>query len=296
MRKLFLIIVILFLGFIPVSVRAQTDIHFSSVNVQIWPDYDQPNVLVIYHYVLADDVSLPATVDLLVPIQASVNAVATSDASGGLLTADYSRTVDGDWAVLTTTTDSQNIQVEYYDNYLLEGQTHLYSYTYKGSYAVDMFIATVQQPVNATNLTFSPDLGDITTATDGMTYYSSQITSLAADQTYSLSIQYDKADDILSASQLSVQPSAPLDNSGKTWTDYLPWIVGILGGLLVIGGLIFGLYSRNKVGERSPSSLRKRHKASNEVVGDSYCPQCGKRSQPGDVFCRTCGSRLRRSG
>ena len=150
MRKLFFIVLILFFGLLPVSVKAQTDIHFSSVNVQIWPDYDQPSVLVIYHYILADDVSLPATLDLRVPIDVSVNAVATSDGSGGLLTAKYDRKVDGDWAVLTMTTDSRNIQVEYYNDYQLDGQTHQFEYTWPGNYPVDMFIATVQQPVNLT--------------------------------------------------------------------------------------------------------------------------------------------------
>jgi len=296
MRRFFFIILIFFLGLLPVGVKAQTDLHFSSVNVQIWPDYDQPSVLVIYHYILADDITLPATLDLRVPITASINAVATSDGSGGLLTANYDRKVDGDWAVLTMTTDSRNIQVEYYDDYQLDGQIHRYEYSWNGSYPVDMFIATVQQPVNSTNLKFNPSLEDATTASDGMTYYSSSIGSLGINESYSLAIQYDKADNTLSASQQSVQPSAPLDGNvdGKVnLSDNLPLI---LGGLLVVGGLIFGLYSRNKMNGSASSSDRKRHKASEGAMIDAYCPQCGKRSQPGDVFCRTCGSRLRRSG
>ena len=299
MRKLFLFVLILFLGLIPVSARAQTDTNFSSVNVQIWPDYDQPSVLVIYHYVLADDIPLPASLDLMVPLKASINAVATSDGTGGLITADYVRKVSGEWTVLAMTSNSRNIQVEYYDNYQLDGQTRQYEYQWPGNYPVDMLTVTLQQPVNVTSIKLDPLLVNSTIAQDGLTYYSEQIGAFEADQSYSLLIEYEKSDNILSASQQSVQPSAPLDGTAEgnfNLTDNLPLILGILGGVLVVGGVVVALYYRNKESTPSTSRKRRRRNTSDGAIGDAYCPQCGKRSQPGDVFCRTCGSRLRRSG
>ena len=299
MRKLFLFVLILFLGLIPVSAKAQTDTNFSSVNVQIWPDYDQPSVLVIYHYVLADDIALPTSLDLMVPLQASINAVATSDGSSGLITADYDRKVSGEWVALSMTTNSRNIQVEYYDNYQLDGQTRQYEYQWAGNYPVDMLTIALQQPVNVTSIRLDPPLVDSLIGQDGLTYYSGQIGAFEANQNYSLLIEYEKSDNTLSASQQSVQPSAPLDGSGESnfnLTDNLPLILGILGGAMVVGGVIIALYYRNKESSPSTSRKRRRRNTSDGDIGDAYCPQCGKRSQPGDVFCRTCGSRLRRSG
>ena len=214
MRKLFLFILIMFLGLIPVSAKAQTDNHFSSVNVAVWPDYDQPSVLVIYHYVLADDIPLPASLDLMVPLQASINAVATHDGSGGLLTADYVRKASGEWTILTMTTNSRNIQVEYYDNYQLDSQTRQYEYMWPGNYPVDTLTVTLQQPVNVTSIKLDPPFANSTIAQDGLTSYRDQINYLAVNESYTLLFEYQKSDNTLSASQQSVQPSAPLD--GKT--------------------------------------------------------------------------------
>ena len=91
MRKLFVIVLILFLGLFPASALAQTENSFSSISVQLWPDYDQPSMLVIYHYVLGEDIPLPTSLELKVPLQASINAVAIADGSGNLRTTDYDK-------------------------------------------------------------------------------------------------------------------------------------------------------------------------------------------------------------
>jgi hypothetical protein len=266
------------------------------VLVDIWPEFDQPSVLVIYHYTLGADVTLPVTLDLRVPIQASVNAVAISDSSGTLITANYERKVSGDWAVLTMTTTSRKVQVEYYDQYIRQGDTRQYEYVWPGNYPVDALSINFQHPVGATALKMTPELGAGIVAADGMTYYSSLIGALPANQTYSLSIEYQKTTDTLSASGQSVQPSAPLADPTNL-TGILPWVLGGLGGLLVLVGLMVGfVYWRREQGRTSGKS-RKRHAATQKETpgGDAYCNQCGKRAQPGDVFCRSCGSRLRRT-
>jgi len=299
MRKWFFVFMIIVLFLIPVSAQAQTGITFSSVKVQIWPEYDQPSVLVIYNYALAEDIPLPTSLELRIPVQASINAVAFVDDVGNLLTADYERKVSGDWAIISMITSSRIVQVEYYDAYLLNGQTRQYEYTWPGNYSVDVFQVIFQQPINVTNLILNPIVGTGAIGPDGLTYYSGTVEGLELDQTYSLAIEYQKSDSTLSASQLSVQPSAPLDENVdglNNWTDNLPLILGIAGGALVVGGLIFGFNYRNRGVQRPIGSQRKRHSSKENSVGDVYCPQCGKRSQPGDVFCRTCGSRLRRPG
>ena len=186
MRKLLVFVLILFLGLFPVSALAQTDNYFSSISVQLWPDYDQPSMLVIYHYVLGEDIPLPASLELKVPLQASINAVATADGSGNLRTTDYVRKVTGEWAVLTMTTNSRNIQVEYYDNYQLDGQTRLYEYLWPANYPVEQFFVTFQQPVNVTSIELNPSLGMGSIAQDGLTYYRAEIGARGINESYSL--------------------------------------------------------------------------------------------------------------
>ena len=295
MRKWLLFFTFVVVALFPVGAQAQNNISFSSVAVEIWPEFDQPSVLVIYHYNLGADVALPAIIDLRVPIQATVNAVALSDGSGSLITANYERKISGDWAILTLTSTSRDIQVEYYDQYIRQGDTRQYEYVWPGNYPVDAFSINFQQPVGSTALRLTPELGAGVVAADGLTYFNSTIGALPVNQTFSLTIEYQKTTDALSASGQSVQPSAPLADPTNL-TDILPWVLGGLGAILVLGGLVVGFVYWRRGQEKSPGNSRKRRATIQKETpgGDAYCNQCGKRSQPGDVFCRSCGSRLRR--
>jgi len=239
MRKWLLFLTLVVVVLFPIGAQAQNNISFSSVAVEIWPEFDQPSVLMIYHYNLGADVTLPAILDLRVPIQATVNAVALSDGSGSLITANYERKISGDWAILTLTSTSRDIQVEYYDQYVRQGDTRQYEFVWPGNYPVDAFSINFQQPAGSTALKLTPELGAGVVAADGLTYYNSMIGALPVNQTFSLSIEYQKTTDALSASGQSVQPSAPLADPTNL-TDILPWVLGGLGGILVVGGLVVG--------------------------------------------------------
>jgi len=47
-------------------VSGQSTVVFDQVMIEIWPEYDRPDVLVIYRIQLADNVSLPVQVSLLI--------------------------------------------------------------------------------------------------------------------------------------------------------------------------------------------------------------------------------------
>jgi hypothetical protein len=300
MRKWLLLFTLMAVCLFPVGVQAQSNIRFSSIVVDIQPDLDKPSVLVIYHYILASDVSLPASLELRIPIQAkdSINAVAVADSSGTLVLESYTTTVSGDWTVISMQSTSRNITVEYYDAYIKKGDTRSYTYTWSGNYPVDAFSVSFIQPLDATDLKLVPDLGAATVDANGLAYYNSAVGALAVNQGFTLSIEYKKTTDRLSASLQAVQPTGPVTSSfiGKL-ANNMPLILGILGGLLVVAALIVGLIYWRRDQKRSNKNLRKRHTAGSQngnLPGDAYCNQCGKRAQPGDVFCRTCGSRLRR--
>jgi hypothetical protein len=231
MRKWLLLFTLMAVCLFPVGVQAQSNIRFSSIVVDIQPDLDKPSVLVIYHYILASDVSLPASLELRIPIQAkdSINAVAVADSSGTLVLESYTTTVSGDWTVISMQSTSRNITVEYYDAYIKKGDTRSYTYTFSVSFI---------QPLDATDLKLVPDLGAATVDANGLAYYNSAVGALAVNQGYTLSIEYKKTTDRLSASLQAVQPTGPVTSSfiGKL-ANNMPLILGILGGLLVVAAL-----------------------------------------------------------
>lgn len=297
MRKCFTVITILAALWISLSAQAQGEMRLSSVTVDIWPEYDQPAVLVIYHISISPDTTLPTTLSLRVPAQAEVFAVAIADPASGLLNAPYDRTVQGSWATLTITANSHDVQVEYYDALAKNGTARHIVYEWAGDYAVDAFSLALQQPMGATNLITDPALTQSSVGQDGFTYYQSAPQPLAAGQSYTLTIDYQKATDALSTTGLPVQPAQPLNANtpGRETTNSILWVLAGVGGALIVIGIVGGIYMWKSGVRRSPTS-RKRHAPPPQAdeTDAIYCYQCGKRAQPGDVFCRTCGMRLRK--
>ena len=297
----------LLLIFMALPGHAQTEVWFSALEVDLWPEYDRPEVLVIYRITLAPDVSLP--VDLTLRIPAAVgdpSAVAikqvTSSGESGLFTIPFERQLSGEWGLVSLTATMPEIQFEYYDPGMIkEGTSRHFEYRWPGDYAVDSLSIQVLQPVGAWEMRISPATDPGTPGEKGLVYYNKQVGSMSAGQTFELSFDYKKQDPTLSAADQQVQPIEPPDegaigqNSLKT---VLPWALGILGLALILGGGVW--YWKSGKGGSGPTSRRRHKPAAREETGTIaegyvYCHQCGKRATPGDRFCRTCGTKLRLS-
>ena len=136
------------------------------------------------------------------------------------------------------------------------------------------------------------------TGQDGMVYFVTEVGAKGAGETYTIAMDYTKSNDILSADQFEVQPSANLELSGETdWLSYLPWVLGLLGITLIAAGGFW--YWRHSKIEEVGTQRRRRRRAVPSEIGTStfekgvYCHHCGKRAGSNDKFCRFCGTRLR---
>ncbi len=303
-RPIFLIFttvaVICLVALIPSAVKAQGDLKLSILEIDLWPEYDRPSVLVIYRITLPADTSLPVDLTLRIPASAGEpNAVAVKQADGGLFTVAHDRQVSGEWGLINITATMPEIQVEYYDPGLVkEGTTRYFEYHWPGDYAVDSLAVQVQQPVGVTGMRISPASDDRTTGPDGLMYYNKLVGSLAAGQTFNITIDYEKTSDSMSAESLKVEPSAPVTGTtsgSRNLMAVLPWFLGVLGVILIVGGAWW--YWQSGRGTDRPQPRRKRKSAASRKIGGpeehAYCHQCGKRAAPGDRYCRACGTELR---
>jgi hypothetical protein len=304
MRKWALPLLLIVLQLIPLGVYAQTPLTLSSLQVQIWPEYDKPSVLVIYNMTLSDTTTYPAEVSVRIPSAAGQPfAVADRQPDGKLYNISYSLEEDGDWVAINFTATSPDIRIEYYDPGIsTDGNARHFQYVWPGDYAVSQFLIEVQQPAGATDMSISPSLGPGTTRPDTLVYYTQDIGAIPAGQNISITMDYNKTTDTLTAETVPVEPSAPIPQSTPqdfNLTTWLPWILGIIGAGLIIGGILWFWQS----GKQRPASgsRRRRSKSSTNEPGlavntteDSvYCSQCGKRASPGDLFCRSCGAQIR---
>lgn len=304
---LFIVSIMLFPAGRPTAAQSPAPITFDSVLVEIWPEYDQPSVLVMYHLTLAASTRLPADITLRIPaVSGGPHAVAMQDVAG-LYNLTYSTAVQGDWLVISFNTPVPEIRVEYYDPTITRDDSRRsFTYTWPGDYAVNAFTIQVQQPARATDMAFLPDLGSGQVRSDGLTYYNMLAGQVNAGTGFNLQISYTKTDDSLTNpdSFQQAQPVQPVDSNttGRvTMNDVLPWALGSLGLLLIAAGVWWYL----RTGQPAASAARPRHasrRAPNAVdaglpASDPketvYCSQCGKRAGAGDLFCRTCGTKLR---
>jgi len=303
MRAWFSVIILFFVLLTPLSARAQTPVALSKLEIDIWPEYDRADVLIIYHLFLAPGTTLPANLSLKIPAQSGDPFnLAARETDNQLYNLAYERVVEGDWAVIRFTTPSNEVQLEYYDLGLQkDGTNRVYAFEWPGDYQVDALTIQVQQPVGAENMQISPALGSGLRGEGDLLYYQALVGSVPAGSSFSVSLNYEKADDTLSVQSLQVESSAPIseDTSGRmNLNEVLPWVLGGLGALLIAGGAWW--YWQSGRSDPQPNR-RKRHVPTTQSVEAAvpadlaiYCHQCGKRASPGDNFCRVCGTKLRK--
>ncbi len=302
---------IVFVGmlFFTLPATAQEENHLARVFAQFWPEYDKPEMLVMYDITLPANTRLPATVTIKIPAAAGEpSAVASRQPDNSLVNLNYDPLVKkGDWLEVTFDATTLESRVEFYDPGLeMEGSQRTYNYIWPGDHLVDSFQVEVQQPLGASNVLLNPSMGEGVKGNDGMMYYLLDAGVLSLGEPFQFTMKYDKESDSFSSTLLKVEPSQPINSATtfNTLSPVLPWLMFGLGLLLIAGGGIWYWRSgRTAMTKRktSPESHRRRKAASQQTEavktpfddGGVYCQQCGKRASSGDRFCRICGTQLR---
>ena len=210
----FLILFVAVVG-LGATARAQAP-ALDNVDVAVWPEFDQPTALVIYKATLAPTASLPRLVRLTIPSAAGEpHAVACRDeATGQLVLAEYSTTIEGEWRHLDITTTSHRFRVEFYAPIATEDDLRAFQLAWPGTSAVGELTFEVQQPAGSSSLTTIPEAAIRSPGDDGLTYHRGSLGALTEGQSASLSIGYQKTDprltrEILQASGATAAAPAP---------------------------------------------------------------------------------------
>ena len=209
MRKWVVFLLLTLMLLVPTGVRAQqTTPSLDKVEVDLWPEYDRPTMLVIYRMNLAPGTQLPVSLTLRIPSKAgNPYKVAVREADGQLYEVAPSISVLGNWSLVTLTATSTEIQLEYYDPGLEKnGTDRTFSYEWQGDYAVKSMTVQIQQPVGATNMHTTPSLGNGFIGEGNLTYYNAIVGAVPSGTKFTLTLGYTKGNDDLSAPSLEVQP------------------------------------------------------------------------------------------
>jgi hypothetical protein len=303
---------------------AQSSAPLAALNIALWPEYDRPEVLVIYRGQVAEDVPLPAQVSFNLPAGVeTLNAVAYVDqAQGNLLNLpDYQIIEGAEGKVLSFAAPSRQFQFEYYDDEMLsrDGQARELSFSFTPSTQVANLSFEVQQPVATQGFTSDPPPSETQSRQDGLTYALYIIGPVSAGDSRSLQASYTRSSDQLSAETLagislpSPDEQTPVEVSGSGLKDNLGPILIAVGVLLLTGSLVYWFWSQRSVVVPEPaprhSSARSRRPTRRSKPGVSksgssptkeetekpaaYCHQCGTKFREGALFCHACGAERR---
>lgn len=194
LKQLTLVILLFSLLFvIPITSSAQGSLQVSSLEVAFWPEYDRPEMLVIYQLRLSEETPTPAVVTL--PIPAAVgepHAVAAWYPDGSLDdSVSWTTRRQGDWTLVEVTTVTSGVWLEFYDELAISETEREYSFTWAGELAVDALSFDVQHPIGAVNLRLNPD-GEEQRGSDGLTRTQVNLGRRGLGEPATLELSYSK--------------------------------------------------------------------------------------------------------
>jgi hypothetical protein len=289
----------------PVFGQSTSDVE--KLEIAFWPEFDQPAVLVFYRILLAEGSDLPTRISVPIPAEAGApSAVAWGDDDGVLHDTSYEREVSGAWATITLVVEGRLGWVEFYQDLQFEGAERHFEFTWPEGYAAELLTYEIQEPVGASDIAIEPAPATSGSGLYGLNYYQAELGPLNPDTEISIEISYTKSDDTLTEDTLV--PSSPLPTNEPVMptggtpdvAEFLPWIIGITGGLLVlVAGVLLIRYRSDQLKRKKqhkPRRPRKPKKSGSAELEASlvFCHNCGAKASASDFYCRRCGTQLRR--
>jgi len=308
---------LMLLGLAATPARA-AELSATQMKVSVWPEYDDPRVLVINQADLDPSVQLPTDVTFNIPKGAEIGMACEVDAGGGHACKPYQLVDKGDYQALTYKVEAQKkIFFEYYyDAFPAGTPERTFDFTYRPGFAVGTTSIEVQEPLRSSGFVVDPALSQTTTDSEGLTYHIQDYPDLPVDEPFAVSVSYTKTDSNPSVKPKdSAAPSGGLPAAGSGSNNTALFVVlAVLGfGTLVVGGYKVmrpapassgGRRGGNARGPARSQSQRPRgtrpnvSKAQASSTGRSSGGKSGKSSRVDDSdtkFCTSCGEGIRRA-
>lgn len=312
-RACFVGVVLLFF-FTALPLKAQsTAPTLSNLLVELWPEYDRAEVLVIYRIELSERVTLPVTLSFRLPGYVETMHAVAFEQNGNLFALEreqISLQQEGEAASLTIPVTSRRVQLEYYDRMLMNktAETRTLAFDFVAPYDVETLTFQVQAPLQAENFRLTPPATNSFSSGEGFTYHELEINGVTAGDPFELTATYRRATDELSTALLGLDAEHAADVFVAVGAETGPNFTlayGLIGlGLLLLvfsGGSYLWTHRARKRTLSRPAASRppaarsqKREKQPPQAALTQFCYRCGKTLRPDAHFCHACGAPRRK--
>jgi hypothetical protein len=285
----------------------------SDLEISLWPEYDRPEVLVIYRGLFAEDTPLPIPVEISIPAEVGEpTAVAYVGEGGERMNQQYTTKVSGDWLVVAFELNTLGFQLEYYDALSAgaEGRRE-YTYAYTADYPITDLNLDLQVPPTAQGFVLEPPEDSVITESDGLVYHLVNAGALAQGEERSWTLTYQKDNEELTVSAF-MQPETTVPAAGgvAAGTDNSTVLIFLVAfvALIAVGAAAFWLGRRTQpLQPNPPASPRPKRRGSGrgsqiprQRLSSSggqealFCHHCGAELRADSDFCHKCGTAVRR--
>ena len=198
---------------------AQDETHLEKLEVTLSPDVDQSTVTVNLDIILAEDTPLPKILSFQIPADAQLQSIANQLEDGTLSPAENKIATTDSWQDVELTASSLAFQINYIDPNLTEEDGRwIFDFEWLSIYPLDSLSIMAQLPSDISSISAVPSLIKLNDETTGAPYYSGEMGSVDAGESWSFSLIFTILADFVVDSSLEIVPAMPIDETttGRT--------------------------------------------------------------------------------
>ena len=274
------------------------ELRIARFQLSIWPEYDDPRVLLIMRGELAPGADFPTHVTLPIPKDAELIGAGMISELGELLLHPH-RVIPGNTSdTLEITLPSPRFFAElYYDPFETSGDARRFSYTFEAPYPISQFDVDIQKPYTAREFVTEPPAMAQETEGRDTTYHRFAYRDIAAGRPTTFTVSYVKTDPAPSVPKAGSTPTA--DPVAQGPQDRILIYFGILAGVVIVyvlATLLWIAYQRRHGAAAPPEALPLPMTVPPVLPpAANFCSQCGRALDANHAFCPGCGHAVRAS-
>ncbi len=139
---------------------AEDDLSIGRMRVMIWPEYDDPSILVVYDGRFTDDSKFPTVTDFIIPKDAIINDICSLSPGGQHFCQLYEISRGDSYDTVHLSLPFSNFYVSFHFAPVdLESAKRRIEYIIKANHPIDSMEVDIQQPLRSTEFTISPSGG-----------------------------------------------------------------------------------------------------------------------------------------
>ena len=296
------LVLLVLIAAVPAAAQG-TGLSITQALLRLWPEYDDPGLLVILSGDFAGTAAFPQKVAFPVTAGARNIQATVNDPAKGLLNQQWQ--IEG--GKLTYTLPLPGFQIEYYVDRPPSGNTREIRHTFEAPYAIESLSIAVQEPACATDFSVTPQPASSSKGEDGLTYHVITQENLKAGDKLDIVIRYVKTDTGFTAPQLALPAARPLRSPRRrrpphrpprATTNWLPYLLIGLGLAAIFGLAAYWFLQQRQPARPAPGAWKTVQAREPEpaayrptvTAGALFCTQCGHALRPDDKFCAQCGT------